>query len=66
MQVMYTMFTSNNPASFHLWWKENLVKHQKVSKYYQNYCRFTLAEDPGETYIILDTIDSFMREIPII
>ena len=21
---------------FHLWWKENLVKHQKVSKYYEN------------------------------
>ena len=24
---VYTMFISNNRASFHLWWKENLVKH---------------------------------------
>ena len=39
--TLYTMFISNNRASFHLWWKENLVKHQKVSKYYEmivNYC----------------------------
>ena len=30
--VLYTMFLSNNRASFQLWWKESLVKHQKVSK----------------------------------
>ena len=24
---------SNNRTSFHLWWKEDLVKHQRVSKY---------------------------------
>ena len=30
------MFVSNNQASFHLWWKEKLVKHQNVSKYYEN------------------------------
>ena len=29
------MFISNNRASFYLCLKENLVKHQKVSKYYQ-------------------------------
>ena len=23
-----------------MWWKENLVKHQKVSKYYETDCRF--------------------------
>ena len=28
------MFISNNRASFHLRWKESLVKHRKVSKYY--------------------------------
>ena len=28
------MFITNNPASFYLWWKENLVKHQKVTKHY--------------------------------
>ena len=27
------MFSTNNHASFHLWWKENLVKYQKISKY---------------------------------
>ena len=34
---IYTVFISNNRASFHFSWKENLVKHQKVSKYYENY-----------------------------
>ena len=33
------MFIGNNHASFHLWWKKNLVKHQKVSKY-ENGCVF--------------------------
>ena len=28
------MFITNNHDSFNLYWKENLVKHQKVSKYY--------------------------------
>ena len=28
------MCITNNHASFHLWLKENLIKHQKVSKYY--------------------------------
>ena len=27
-----------NQASFHLWWKENLLNHQKVSKYYEHDC----------------------------
>ena len=30
------MFISNNHALLHFWCKENLVKHQKVSKYYEN------------------------------
>ena len=33
------MFVSNNRPSFHLWWKENLVNHWKVSKYYETGCR---------------------------
>ena len=37
-QLIYTMFISNNCASFHLLWKENLVKYQKVSKHYENDC----------------------------
>ena len=38
-QLAYITFISNNRASFHLWWKEKLVKYQKVSKYYENDCR---------------------------
>ena len=37
-QLVYTMFIGNNRPSFHLWWKENLVKHWKVSKYYETDC----------------------------
>ena len=29
---------SNNHPSFHLLWKENLLKHQKFSKYYETDC----------------------------
>ena len=35
---VHTIFISKHCASFHLWGKENLVKHQKVSKYYENDC----------------------------
>ena len=35
-QLEYTMFISNKRTSFHLWRKENLVRHQKVSIYYEN------------------------------
>ena len=38
VQLVYTMFISNNLASFRLWWNENLVKHQKLSKYYESDC----------------------------
>ena len=30
------MFLSNNRSSFHLWQKENLIKHEIVLKYYEN------------------------------
>ena len=33
------MFVYNNRPSFHSWWKENLVKYQKASKYYETDCR---------------------------
>ena len=35
------MLISNNHPSFHLWRKENLVKDQKVSKYYETHCWYT-------------------------
>ena len=34
------MFISNNRPWFYLWRKENLVKHQKVSKYYETDCSY--------------------------
>ena len=37
-QLVYTMFITSNHASFNLSGKENLVKHQKVSKHYENDC----------------------------
>ena len=44
-QLVYTVLISNNRVSFDLWGKENLVKLQKVSKYYENDCslQFNLA-----------------------
>ena len=39
------MFVSNNRASFHLWWIENLIKYEKVSKYYENDCGQTSATE---------------------
>ena len=38
------MFISSNHASFYLWRKENLVKHQKASKYYENDFRSSLQK----------------------
>ena len=34
-ELVHTIFVSNNRTSFDLWWKENLVKHWNVSKYYK-------------------------------
>ena len=33
------MFITNNHDSFYLWWHENFVKHQNVSRYYNQNCR---------------------------
>ena len=38
-QLVYTKFITNNYDSFHLWWRKDLVKHQKVWKYYEQDCR---------------------------
>ena len=35
-QLVYTMFTSNNYALLHFCLKDNLVKYEKASKYYEN------------------------------
>ena len=52
-QLVYTMFIINNCASFHLCWKENLVKHQKVSKYYENDCGFCVSGTLGINRLII-------------
>ena len=45
MQLLYTMLITNNHAPFHLWRQENLEKHQKVSKYYDQDCSFCFLPD---------------------
>ena len=37
-QLVYTILISNNCSSLHLWWTENLVKPQQVSKYDEKDC----------------------------
>ena len=37
--IVYTIFITNNHALCYLWWKENLIRHQKVSQYYEHDCR---------------------------
>ena len=49
ISCLNTMFISNNRASFHLRWKENLVKHETISKYYESECRtFNIFRNPSE------------------
>ena len=38
LQLVYTMFISNNRVSFDLWWKENLLRYKKISEFYENGC----------------------------
>ena len=37
-QLKYTIIIGNSCASLHLWWKESLVKQQKVQKNYEKNC----------------------------
>ena len=41
-QLVYTMFIPNNHDFFHLWWHDNFVKYQNVSKYYDQDCTCVL------------------------
>ena len=38
-RLVYTMLITNSHLSFHLWWKQNMVKHQKVWEYYDHDCK---------------------------
>ena len=49
-QLVYTMLISNNRASFHLWWRENLLKHRKVSKYYEKHCSLKSKVDKQDMH----------------
>ena len=42
-KFVYAMFITNNHASFHSWWNENLAKYQKISKYYENDYSFVIS-----------------------
>ena len=42
-----TMFITNNHDLFRLRWKENFIKHQKVSKYYGQDCNFFSISSDG-------------------
>ena len=42
-RFVYAMFITNNHASFHSWWNENLAKYQKVSQYYENDYSFVIS-----------------------
>ena len=57
--ILGTMSISNNHAFFHLWWKENLVKYQNVSKYYENYCRQIL--DLGKQFNLMIRLEKFLK-----
>ena len=37
------MLITNNHASVHSRWNENLAKYQKISKYYENYYSFVIS-----------------------
>ena len=54
-QLVYTMFIPIITICF-LWWKENLVKHQRVSKYYDQDRRFTLFESRMSWFLMEETI----------
>ena len=50
-QIVYIMFITNSRALFQLWRKENLVKHQKVSKYYENKDIMKIVGTEGLRYL---------------
>ena len=50
-QIVYIMFITNSRALFQLWRKENLVKHQKVSKYYENEDIMKIVGTEGLRYL---------------
>ena len=67
-QLVYSMFITNNHDSFHLWSKENLVKHQDVSKYYDQGCSmliFCSSKWTKKTHL-LDHVGVFVVRFPFV
>ena len=64
-QLVHTMFISNNRASFQLWWKESLVEHQKVSKYFAIGCSLNeyLYKGPQLAPLVFDILLRFRAQV---
>ena len=71
---IYTKFIINNHALLHLWWRENLLKHPKVSKYYDKDCILNLfvpfmslltAPFIKSTHILVGVYFIFVKKRPI-
>ena len=59
--LVYTIFITNNQASFHLWWK-----NQRVSKYYDYECNLTFSYNTlyvvkWDTLISKSTISEWIK-----
>ena len=50
-QLAYAIII-NNHALFHLWWKENLVKNEKVSKYCDYFYSNISKETTKDTFYV--------------
>ena len=50
------MFITNNHALFYLWWKEILVKFQKVFKYYVHDCNSKHYNNTAESIKLIREI----------
>ena len=55
------MFITDNRSLFHWWWKENLVKHQKVSKYYENDFSYGLENSSFVIFLFLFKVPKTVR-----
>ena len=55
-QLVYTWLITINPDLLHLWRQENVFKHQKVSKYYDQDCRREGQETKEESSLCTNNL----------
>ena len=60
-QLVYSIFITYDTASFHLQWKENLLKYQKISKYYdhdcsQNFTNWLVKKSPAMGCLLCEVL----------